>query len=111
MGFMLTPAKRAARQNALVVICGVLDEASSAAQHASNFLAEAVMPLRDDDAKAAKASLSKLISLIAFARDNAVIKRKYSASAADGSPAKLAKCRAIAGYPTGEEIAEYTRPS
>ena len=56
MGFTLTPTKLAAHQRALIVLCGFLDEASSAAQSASNSLVEAAMPLHDDDAKAAKAS-------------------------------------------------------
>ena len=112
MDFMLTPAKRANQQSALVVICGTLDQnnpESNAAQLARNFLVESVMPVHGDDAEAVKASLLKLISLIALAGHSAVVKRLRSDWSADSNPAKMAKCRSIARYPTGEEIPAYKR--
>ena len=112
MDFMLTPAKRAKQQSALVVICGILDqgnEENSAVQPARNFLVESVMHLHDDDAKAAKTSLLKLVSLIALAGHSAVVKRERSDWSADANPAKMAKCRSIARYPTGEDIPAYKR--
>ena len=95
MDFMLSPAKRAKQQSALVVICGILDqgnEESSAVQPARKFLVESVMLLHDDDAKAAKTALFKLASLIALASHAAGVKRERSGWSADASPAKMAKC-------------------
>ena len=110
MDFMLTPAKRAKQQSALVVICGILDqgnEENSAVQPARNFLVESVMHLHDDDAEAAKTSLLKLVSLIALAGHSAVVKRERSDWTADANPAKMAKCRSIARCPAGEDIPAY----
>ena len=114
--FMLTPAKRATQQSALVVICGTLNPYqagvdSSAGQPARNFLVESVTLLHDDDARAAKTSLLKLISLIALAGHSAVVKRGRSGWSVDANPAKMPKCRSIARYPTGEEIPAYKRPA
>jgi hypothetical protein len=67
------------------------------------------MPVHGDDAEAVKASLLKLISLIALAGHSAVVKRERSDWSADSNPAKMAKCRSIARYPTGEEIPAYKR--
>ena len=114
MDFMLTPAKRAIQQSALVVICGIMDQNnadSSAAQPACNFLVESVLPLHDADADAAKASLLKLISLIALSGHAAVVKRERQDWSAASNPAKMAKCRSIARYPTGEEMPAYKRPA
>ena len=80
MDFMLTPPKRVAQQAALVVICGVIDPDSSinSAEHpVRNFLVESVLPLHMEDAKIAKASLLKLISLIAFSRQTAALKHPF----------------------------------
>ena len=113
MDFMLTPAKRANQQNALVVICGIIEQNSqdsSAVQPARNFLVESVILLHNDDARAAKTSLLKLVSLIALAGHSAVVKRDRSDWSADANPAKMPKCCSIARYPTGEEIPEYKRP-
>ena len=68
MDFMLTPPRRAKQQAALVVIRGTLDDAS-AEQPVHNFLVESILPLHDDDANVAKASLLKLISLMALAEE------------------------------------------
>ena len=78
MDFMLTPPKRAKQQAALVVICGTLDESNSrtsAEQPVQNFLVESVLPLHHDDAISAKASLLRLISLIALAGQHGGQKR------------------------------------
>ena len=114
MDFMLTPAKRAKQQSALVVICGILDqgnEENSVVQPARNFLVESVMHLHDDDAKAAKTSLLKLVSLIALVGHSAVVKRERSGWSADANPAKMAKCRSIARYPTGGRFRHISVPS
>ena len=111
MDFMLTPSKRAKQQNALVVIRGTLDESNSdtsAEQPVHNFLVESILPLHDDDAKVAKASLLKLISLIALAGQDGGEKRENSGWSEDASPAKIAKCRSITRYPTGDEIPAYS---
>ena len=111
MDFMLTPSKRAKQQNALVLICGTLDESNSdtsAEQPVHNFLVESILPLHDDDAKVAKASLLKLISLIALAGQDGGEKRENSGWSEDASPAKIAKCRSITRYPTGDEIPAYS---
>ena len=74
MDFMLTPAKRANQQTALVVSCGIIEQNSqdsSVVQPARNFLVESVTLLHNDDARAAKTSLLKLISLIALAGHSA----------------------------------------
>ena len=93
--FMLTPAKRATQQSALVVICGTLNPYqagvdSNAGQPARNFLVESVTLLHDDDARAAKTSLLKLMSLIALAGHSAVVKRERFDWSADANPAKMA---------------------
>ena len=113
MDFMLTPPKRATQQAALVVICGTLDHnnsGTSAEQPARNFLVESILPLHDRDVQGAKASLLKLISLIAFAGQSGAMKRENSGWSANESPAKMAKCRSIARYPTGDEIPAYSKP-
>jgi hypothetical protein len=112
MDFMLTPPKRARQQAALVVICGTLDDKKtddSAEQPVRNFLVESVLPLHDDDANLAKESLLKLISLIALAGQSSAAKRESSDGSAFASPAKIAKCRALTRYPTGDEIQPYKR--
>ena len=109
--FMLTPPKRAKQQAALVVIRGTLDECnsgSSAEQPVHNFLVESILLLHDDDAQTAKASLLKLISLIALARQRGGEKRENSGWSEDASPAKIAKCRSLTRYPTGDEIPAYS---
>jgi len=114
MDFMLTPPKRAQEQNALIVICGTLDshvDSGSAEQPVRNFLVESVLPLHADDAKLAKTSLLKLISLVAFAGQTAGLKRDSSDLSSYASPAKIAKCRSISRYPTGDEIPAYQRPT
>ena len=111
MDFMLTPSKRAKHQNALVVIRGTLDESNSdasAEQPVHNFLVESILPLHDEDAKVAKASLLKLISLIALAGQDGGEKRENSGLSEDASPAKIAKCRFVTRYPTGDEILAYS---
>ena len=70
---------------------------------------ESVLPLHEQDAKVAKASMLKLISLIALARQTAAVKRESFDWSADAKPAKMAKCRSIARYPTGDEIPAYKR--
>ena len=107
MDFMLTPPKRAKQQAALVMICGTLEHsnsATSAEQPVQNFLVEPIQLLHDNDAQVAKASLLKLISLIAFAGQFGAEKRKKSGWSAEESPAKVAKCSSIGRYPTGDEI-------
>ena len=111
MDFELTPTKRAKEQAALVVICGLIDESNSstsAEQPVHNFLVESILPLHDDDAKVAKASLLKLISLIALAGQRGGEKRENSGWSEDASPAKIAKCRSLTRYPTGDEIPAYS---
>ena len=112
MDFMLTPPKKVAQQAALVVICGIIDPdngITSAEQPVRNFLVESVLPLHEQDAKVAKASMLKLISLIALAGQTAAVKRESADWSADANPAKMAKCRSIARYPTGDEIPAYKR--
>lgn len=114
MDFMLTPPKRAQEQSALIVICGTLDshvDSGSAEQPVRNFLVESVLPLHADDAKLAKTSLLKLISLVAFAGQTAGLKRDSSDLSSCASPATIAKCRSISRYPTGDEIPAYQRSS
>ena len=111
MDFVLTPPKRAKQQAALVVIRGTLDECnsgSSSEQPVHNFLVESILLLHDDDAQTAKASLLKLISLIALARQRGGEKRENSGWSEDASPAKIAKCRSLTRYPTGDEIPAYS---
>ena len=110
---MLTPPKRAGHQAALVVICGTVEEGkceSSAEQPVQNFLVESVLPLRDDDATIAKASLLRLISLIARAGQHGGEKRENSGWSELASPCKIAKCRSLTRYPTGDEIPAYSQP-
>ena len=110
MDFMLTPPKRASQQAALVVICGILDHdesIASAERPARNFLVESVLPLHESDAQTAKASLLKLMSLIALARQASGSKRENSDWSAEANPAKMPKCRILARYPTGEDIPTY----
>ena len=98
MDFMLTPPKRAKQQAALVVIRGTIDESNSspsAEQPVYNFLVESILPLHDDDAKVAKASLLKLISLIALAGQQGGEKRENPGWSVNASPAKIAKCRSL----------------
>ena len=114
MDFVLTPPKRAKQQAALVVICGTHDECNSgtsAEQPVHNFLVESILPLHDDDAQVAKASLLKLISLIALARQRGGEKRENSGWSEEASPAKIAKCRSVTRYPTGDEIPAYSHPA
>ena len=69
MDVLLTSPKRASHQAALVVICGTLEESktgNSAEQPVQNFLVQSVLPLKDEDATTAKASMLRLISLIAL---------------------------------------------
>ena len=111
MDFMLTPPKRGKQQSALVVICGTLDKSdsgTSAAQPVLYFLVESILPLHVDDAKVAKASLLKLISLIALAGQRGGEKRENSGWSEDTSPAQIAKCRSLTCYPTGDEIPAYS---
>ena len=108
--FILTPSKRTGHQAALVVIRGTLDSGASAEQPLQNFLVESILPLRDDDAKSAKASLLKLISWIALAGQHGGVKRENSGWSEDSSPCKIAKCRSLTRYPTGEEIPAYSQP-
>ena len=110
MDFMLTPPKRASQQAALVVVCGILDHDESIAtaeRHARNFLVESVLPLHESDAQTAKASLLKLMSLIALARQASGLKRENSDWSAEANPAKMPKCRLLARYPTGDDIPTY----
>ena len=112
MDFMLTPPKRARYQAALVVICGTLDESksgSSAEQPVENFLVESILPLHEEDAKIAKVSLLSLISLIALAGQLRGEKRENSGWSELASPCKIAKCRSLARYPTGDEIPAYSQ--
>ena len=112
MDFMLTPPKRAGHQAALVVICGTLDgsdSGTSAEQPAQNFLVESILPLHDDDAKIARVSLLRLISLIALAGQLRGEKRENSGWSELASPCKIAKCRSLARYPTGDEIPAYSQ--
>ena len=112
--FLLTPPKRAKHQAALVVIRGTLNESNSgaSAEHdVHNFLVESILPLHDDDAKVAKASLLKLNSLIALAAQRGGEKRENSGWSEDTSPAKMAKCRFLTCYPTGDEIPAYSHSS
>ena len=112
MDFMLTPPKRAKQQAALVVIRGTIDESNSspsAEQPVYNFLVESILPLHDDDAKVAKASLLKLISLIALAGQQGGEKRENPGWSVNASPAKIAKCRSLTRYPTGDEIPAYSQ--
>ena len=111
--FWLTPPKRAKQQTALVVICGALQEgtrSSSASQPVHNFLVEFVLSLRDDDASVAKESLLELISLIALAGQHGGEKRENSDWSELASPCKIAKCRSLTRYPTGDEIPPYFQP-
>jgi hypothetical protein len=108
--FLLTPPKRAKQQTALVVIRGTLDDAS-AEQPVHNFLVESLLPLHDDDANVAKASLLKLISLMALAGQRRGEKRENSGWSQHASPAKIAKCRTLTRYPTGDEIPAYSHSS
>ena len=104
MDFMLTPSKRSKQQDALVVLRGTLDESNSdtsAEQPVHNFLVESILPLHDDDAKVAKASLLKFIPLIALAGQAGGEKRENSGWSEDASPAKIAKCRSMTRYLTG----------
>ena len=110
MDFMLTPPKRTSQQAALVVICGILDDdesIASAERPARNFLVESVLPLHETDAQTAKASLLKLMSLIALAKQASGLKRENSDWSAEANPAKIAKCRILARYPTGDDIPTY----
>ena len=112
MDFMLTPPKRVKQQAALVLICGTLDHnnnATSAEQPVQKFLVESILPPHDEDAQVAKASLLKLISLIAFAGQRGAEKRENSGWSADESPAKMARCRSLARYPTGDSIPSYSK--
>ena len=80
MDLMLIPPKRALQQVALAVICGIIEDDKSitgAEQPGRNFPVESVLPLREQDAKTATASLLKLISLIALARQTASSKREF----------------------------------
>ncbi len=109
--FWLTPPKRAKHQAALVVIRGTLDESNSGASaehHVHNFLVESILPLHDDDANVAKASMLKLISLMALAGQRRGEKRENSGWSQHASPAKIAKCRSLTRYPTGDEIPAYS---
>ena len=111
MDFMLTPPKRAKHQAALVVIRGTLDECNSgtsAEQPAHNFLVESILPLHDDDAQVAKASLLKFISLIALAGQHGGEKRENSGWSEDASPTKIAKHLSLTRYPTGDELPAYS---
>ena len=112
MDFVLTPPKRAKQQAALVVIRGTLDECnsgSSAEQPVHNFLVESILLLHDDDAQTAKASLLKLISLIALARQRGGEKRENSGWSELESPCKIRKCRELARYPTGDTLPAYSK--
>ena len=112
MDFVLTPPKRAKQQAALVAFWGTLDKSNSGAsaeQPVHNFLVEPILPLHDDDAQVAKASLLKLISLIAFAGQRGAEKRENSGWSELASPAKIAKCRSLTRYPTGDEIPAYSQ--
>ena len=85
-----------------------MSKGSTSAEHPSrNFLVESVLQLHDDDAKVAKQSLLKLISLIAFAGQSKAMKRENSDGSANNSPAKIAKCGKLSRYPTGEGIPAY----
>ena len=111
MDFVRTPPKRAKQQAAWVVIRGTLDETnsgSSAVQPVRNFLVESILPLHDDDAKVAKESLLKLISLIALEGQRGGEKRDNSGWSEDASPANITKCRSLTRYPTGDEIPAYS---
>ena len=110
MDFMLTPPKRVPQQAALILICGILEDDKiiiSAEQLVRNFLVESVLPLHQHDAKVAKESLLKVISLFAVAKQSAAVNRVTSGCEAESSPAKMAKCRSIARYPSGKEIPAY----
>ena len=68
IGVMLTPPARAKRQAALVVSCGALEETisgASAGPPVHSFLVAPIVPLRDDDANDANATLLSLVSLVA----------------------------------------------
>ena len=108
---MLTPPKRAKQQAVLVVIHGTLDESNSGTsveQPVHNFLVESILPLHDDDAQVAKSSLLKFISLIALAGQRKGEERENSGWPEDVSPAKIAKCRSLTRYPTGDELPAYS---
>ena len=93
------------------MICGTLDDTyggTSAEQPVHNFLVESILPLHDDDAKVAKASLLKLISLIALAGQRGGERRENSGWSELANPAKIAKCRFLTRYPTGDEIPAYS---
>ena len=112
MDFMLTPPRGAEQQAALVVIRGPLDESNSgtsAEEPVHNFLVESILPLHDDVAKVAKTSLLKLISLIALAGQRGGETRENSGWSEDTRPAKIAKCRSLTRYPTGDEIPSYCK--
>ena len=81
---------------------------SSAEQPVHNFLVESGLPLHDDDASVAKESLLKLISFIALAGQSRGEKRENSGWSDETGPAKIAKCRSLTHYSTGDDIPAYS---
>ena len=67
-------------------------------------LAEVLDEFRGKVIKAAQ----KLISLSALAWQRGGEKRENSGWSEDASPAKIAKCRSLTRYPTGDEIPPYS---
>ncbi len=70
---------------------------------------ESVLPLHAKDAELAKASMLKLISLIVAGGRTAGQKRERCEWTPEANPAKLAKCRSLTRYPTGQEMPDYKR--
>ena len=113
MDFMLTPGKTVGHQAALVVITGILDQSrsgTSAEQPVQNFLVESILPLSDEDAASAKASLLRLLSLIALAGQHRGEKGEKSGWSELESPCKILRCRSLNRYPTGDELPAYFQP-
>ena len=112
MDFMLSPPKRAPRQAALVVICGVPEEGDTgtrAAQPVQNFLVESVLHLAEDDTEHAKASMLRLMSLTALAGHYGGVQRENSGWSELESPCKIRKCRELTRYPTGDTLPAYSK--
>ena len=70
---------------------------TSAGQPVRNFLVECVLPLHETDANNAKASLLKLMSLIALARQALGVKHESSDWSADSNPTKWGNAAVLRG--------------